>query len=165
MWPPPPPPPPPPPWLLLFRLLEWCRWWCGENGIRDRFRGAAPREYGLRDAPEWFGFMAFVVLGGASNLCLLFGMKLSTPVTDCTSHCFSRQTTVAPTAKVSAIRNENESFFAFLLIFRSVFVYDCFVHCVYPFEMVFFLFCLFFTWRLEVLSLRFGACRTLLHSF
>lgn len=72
------------------------------------------------------------------------------PVTDCTSHCFSRQTTVAPMAKVSTIRNENESFFACFVDFPFFFVYDYFVHCAYPFEMVFFLFCLFFTWRMTV---------------
>uniref|UniRef100_A0A182LSL0 Uncharacterized protein n=1 Tax=Anopheles culicifacies TaxID=139723 RepID=A0A182LSL0_9DIPT len=41
-----------PPW---FRFA-WCVW-CGENGIRERLRGTAPREYGRRDAPEWFGFI------------------------------------------------------------------------------------------------------------
>lgn len=41
-----------PPW---FRFA-WCEW-CGENGIRERLRGTAPREYGRRDAPEWFGFI------------------------------------------------------------------------------------------------------------
>uniref|UniRef100_A0A8D8N3H3 (northern house mosquito) hypothetical protein n=1 Tax=Culex pipiens TaxID=7175 RepID=A0A8D8N3H3_CULPI len=90
------------------------------------------------------------------------------PVTDCTSHCFSRQTTVAPMAKVSTIRNENESFFACFVDFPFFFVYDYFVHCAYPFEMVFFslLFILHLANDgLEVLSLRFGACRTLLHSF
>lgn len=40
-----------PPW---FRL-EWCGW--GEKGILERLRGTAPREYGRRDAPEWFGFI------------------------------------------------------------------------------------------------------------
>lgn len=42
----------PPPWLRL----EWCEWW-GENGIRERFLGAAPREYGRLDVPEWPGFI------------------------------------------------------------------------------------------------------------
>lgn len=100
----------------------------------------------------------------------LSSVRIETFPPHSTSHRFSRQATVAPMAMVSTIRNENEFFFAVFVDFPFFFVYDYFVHCVYSFEMFFYFFLSFlFVFHLvndglEVLSLRFGECGTLLHS-